>query len=91
MKNSKSNADCKEVTRKYKALCAKRAENEDSSKMGQRVWLLDTGASDFMTPRRDLFKDFVPMEGEVTIGDGNPLKIKGRGKVLLKIAEVWRI
>lgn len=83
-KTEERKSEAKVVTRPYKALCAKQAN--PGEKKNQGIWLLDGGASDFMTPRRDLFRDFIPMKGEVLIGDGNPLKIEGKGKVLLNIS-----
>ena len=82
--NEEKKSEAKIVTRPYKALCAKRLNQVEGNNQG--IWLLDGGASDFMTPRRDLIRDFVPMKGEVLVGDGNPLKIEGKGKVLLKIS-----
>jgi len=51
------------------------------------ICLLDGGASDTMTPRKDLLRDYVPIKGEVTVGDGTSLKIEGKGKLLLHISK----
>jgi len=38
-------------------------------------------------PRKDLLRDYVPIKGEVTVGDGTSLKIEGKGKLLLHISK----
>jgi len=71
------------ATREYKALCAQKRNTESR----EGIWLSDGGASDTMTSRRKLFREFLPMTGEVTVGDGTPLKIEGKGKVLLHVSD----
>lgn len=70
------------VSREFVSLCAKRKVPD-----GQGVWLLDCGASDHMCPRRELFHHLEPMEGEVEVGDGAPLRIEGKGSVMLNISD----
>lgn len=77
------NAQATVVTRPYHALCA---QKNDNTKGNEGVWLIDSAASDHMTHRRDLMEDFVPMSGEVLVGDGSPLQIEGKGSVLLHIS-----
>ena len=52
------------VTREYKALCAQRSSIDTT----EGLWLLDGGASDTMTSRKELLRNYVPMSGEVTAG-----------------------
>jgi hypothetical protein len=79
---NKKKGNASVVTRQYKVLCAK-----TKSLTNQGVWILDGGASDHMTPRKELLRDYEPMSGEVSIGDGRLLKIVGKGKLLLHISE----
>ena len=39
-----------------------------------------------MTSRKELLRNYIPMSGEVTIGDGSVLKIEGKGSLLLHIS-----
>jgi len=71
------------VIREYKALSMQKTNS--TSREG--IWLLDGGASDTMTSRSDLFCDFTPTFEEVTVEDGTPLKIEGKGKILLHISD----
>ncbi|KAG8237808.1 hypothetical protein J437_LFUL002416, partial [Ladona fulva] len=64
------NAVATVVTREHIALCAKKCTPSDGG-----VRLLDCTASDHMTYRRDLLRDFSEASGEVAMGDGAPLKI----------------
>jgi gag-polypeptide of LTR copia-type/Zinc knuckle len=70
------------VTREHVSLCAKRNVPNNGG-----VWLLDCGASDHMTNRRDLIHDFEEMHGVVEVGDGAPLQIAGKGKVTLQMSD----
>lgn len=47
------------------------------------TWFLDTGASNHMTGRRDVFADLdTSIGGTVKFGDGSVVEIKGRGTIL---------
>jgi hypothetical protein len=48
---------------------------------------LESGASEHITGRRDLFIEFGKRSGVVTIGDGAPLQVEGVGTVLLHLSE----
>lgn len=76
-------AQGKVANREYKALRA----SVTQSVVGQGLWLLDGGASDHMTPKRELLTDYIPMCGEVSIGDDSLLKIAGKGKLLLRVSD----
>lgn len=81
--NLEKTANASVVTRPYTALYTRQSGNKDSP----GVWILDGGASDHMTPRRDLFTEFSYMSGEVIVGDGAPLQIEGKGTVRLRISD----
>ena len=46
-----------------------------------RTWLLDSGATSHMTNRRDWFSSFSDRTGEITIGDGSTVPIRGSGTI----------
>ena len=46
-----------------------------------RTWLLDSGAPSHMTNRRDWFSSFSDHTGEITIGDGSTIPIRGSGTI----------
>jgi gag-polypeptide of LTR copia-type len=50
----------------------------------KNCWVMDTGASQHMTPNRDWFESYEPMEGKVLIGNSNLCKIAGIGSVKIK-------
>lgn len=77
-------AEAKVVTREYKLLSA--VSNHPKEKKGQGIWMLDGGASDHMTSDKELFVEFRKSEGHVIVGNGEPLKIEGIGKIKLSIS-----
>ena len=49
-------------------------------------WVVDLGASCHATPHRRLFHDYVQGDfGNVLLGDDEPCKIVGKGKVRIKL------
>lgn len=49
---------------------------------------LDCAASDHITNRRDLFTDFLEMNGSVAVGDGTLLRVQGgQGNILLHLSK----
>ena len=49
-------------------------------------WVVDLGASCHATPHRKLFYDYVQGDfGHVLLGDDEPCKIVGKGKVRIKL------
>ena len=49
-------------------------------------WVVDSGASFHATPNRKYFKDYVQGDfGQVYLGDDEPCKIVGMGKVHIKL------
>ena len=70
------------ATREHISLCARKDVPSNDG-----TWLLDCSASDHMTSRRDLMKDFKASGGEVELGDGAPLKILGIGSVVIHMSE----
>ena len=54
-----------------------------SADQGNDTWFLDTGASNHMTGRRDVFTELdTTVGGTVKFGDGSIVEIKGRGTIL---------
>lgn len=62
------------VLRRYKSLCTRINNSSQSSGIIMRV---HSSATDHMSPRIDSFKSMVPYPGEVTVGVGKSLRIKG--------------
>lgn len=56
--------------------------NENS----QEEWILDSGASDHITPNKNNYFSFSGISGDryVIVGDGRKLKVQGIGQILLK-------
>lgn len=81
-KEKEKQASVSVVKRDHIALCMKRNESQ-----GDGVWVLDCAASDCMTNRRDLFTDFLEMNGSVAVGDGTPLRVQGQGNILLHLSK----
>nr|GEY40080.1 zinc finger, CCHC-type [Tanacetum cinerariifolium] len=51
-------------------------------------WIMDSGGSYHMTPRLDLFSDFMECDGgKVLLGDNMECKIRGIGKVRLQLKD----
>ena len=49
-------------------------------------WVVDSGASRHATPHRKFFHDYVNHDfGHVLLGDAEPCKIVGKGKVQIKL------
>ena len=49
-------------------------------------WVVDSGASCYATPHRKFFHDYVPSDfGHVLLGDDEPCKIVGMGKVWINL------
>jgi hypothetical protein len=48
-------------------------------------WFLDTGASNHMSDRRDIFSELdIVVRGSVMLGDGSVVQIEGRGTILFE-------
>ncbi|KAK2965720.1 hypothetical protein RJ640_022247 [Escallonia rubra] len=57
--------------------------NEECKK---NVWYLDTGASNHMCGRKELFTDLdETIKGEVTFGDSSKIPMKGKGKLMITL------
>ncbi|KAK2991588.1 hypothetical protein RJ640_000959 [Escallonia rubra] len=57
--------------------------NEECKK---NVWYLDTGASNHMCGRKELFTDLdETIKGEVTFGDSSKIPVKGNGKLMITL------
>ena len=69
------------MTREHKVLSMKKNVTK-----GFGLWILDGGATDHMTNRKDLFVDMKPLTGKVEVGDGHPIDIEGIGTVKLNIS-----
>ena len=52
----------------------------------QNAWIVDSGASQHITNRKDWLSDFSECDGDVLTGKGSA-KVKGRGKVKVKFSE----
>ncbi|GJW10630.1 retrotransposon protein, putative, ty1-copia subclass [Tanacetum coccineum] len=51
-------------------------------------WIMDSGCSYYMTPRLDIFFDFLECnEGSVQLGDNRECKIRGIGKVRIQLKD----
>ena len=51
-------------------------------------WIMDSGGSYHMTPRFDLFFDFLGCDGgKVLLGDNRECKIRGIGKVRVQLKD----
>ena len=74
-------ARAKEEERECRAICVKKGREEE----GKHVWLLDSGATNHMSPYKDLFEELHDYSGVVDVADGEPLQLKGRGNVVLKV------
>lgn len=70
------------IKRGFKALCTQQIKGKSDG-----TWMLDSAASDHMTPCRELLEEFAPYDGEVTIGDGKTLQIKGIGSALIPMSD----
>jgi len=56
-----------------------------NEKIGNNVWFLDSGASNHMTGRKELFVELdESTKGDVSFGDNSKSEIKGKGKILIK-------
>lgn len=45
------------------------------------MWILDSGASDHMSHRRDWFSNFTALSASVTIGNGEQIAVQGKGDI----------
>ncbi|XP_046407465.1 uncharacterized protein LOC124172103 [Ischnura elegans] len=50
------------------------------------MWILDGGASDHMTNRKHLFINLRPLIGQVAVGDGYTLEVRGIATIKLEIS-----
>jgi hypothetical protein len=50
----------------------------------KHCWVMDTGASQHMTPNRDWFETYESMDGKVLMGNHNMCKVAGIGSVTIK-------
>ncbi|KAL9262405.1 hypothetical protein AKJ16_DCAP07264 [Drosera capensis] len=58
---------------------------EEKKTSTKNVWYLDNGASNHMTGRRDMFQELdEKITGEVRLGDGNVVQVKGKGTVVFQ-------
>ncbi|KAL5799218.1 hypothetical protein ACOSQ4_032102 [Xanthoceras sorbifolium] len=57
----------------------------NSTYQNQNVWFLDSGASNHMTGRKDLFTELdEKVHGEISFGDLSKISVQGRGDVMIK-------
>ncbi|KAL5757116.1 hypothetical protein ACOSQ2_021862 [Xanthoceras sorbifolium] len=57
----------------------------NSTYQNQNVWFLDSGASNHMTGRKDLFTELdEKVHGEISFGDLSKIPVQGRGDVMIK-------
>ncbi|KAK2980917.1 hypothetical protein RJ640_001701 [Escallonia rubra] len=57
-----------------------------NEKCKKNVWYLDTGASNHMCGRKELFTDLdETIKGEVTFGDSSKIPMKGKGKLMITL------
>ncbi|KAI9201145.1 hypothetical protein LWI28_018928 [Acer negundo] len=57
----------------------------NSTYQNQDVWFLDSGASNHMTGRKDLFTELdEKVHGEISFGDLSKISVQGRGDVMIK-------
>ncbi|KAI9176592.1 hypothetical protein LWI28_004728 [Acer negundo] len=57
----------------------------NSTYQNQDVWFLDSGASNHMTGRKDLFTELdEKVNGEISFGDLSKISVQGRGDVMIK-------
>ncbi|KAK9696473.1 hypothetical protein QE152_g31896 [Popillia japonica] len=82
--NNEASGSVAAVSREYRALCM----NKKEQVYNINEWTLDSGATDHMTPFKEILSDFIEVNlGTVIAADGNRLKIKGKGKALLDIED----
>jgi len=57
----------------------------NSTYQNQDVWFLDSGASNHMTGRKDVFTELdEKVHGEISFGDLSKISVQGRGDVMIK-------
>jgi hypothetical protein len=64
----------------YDTLCV-----VDSCVNDENFWIIDMGASQHMTPNRDLFESYESSSGNVLMGNSNLCKVAGVGMIKIKI------
>jgi hypothetical protein len=50
----------------------------------ENCWIMDTGASQHMTPNRNWFETYEPSDGRVIMGNNNTCKVAGTGTISFK-------
>ena len=80
------------AVKEEKALCAKNGDNEEPTLLmicdggeDQEAWFLDTGASNHMTGKNNLFISLdESFKGDISFGDARKVDVQGRGDILIQ-------
>lgn len=59
--------------------------SNNNTQFDKNNWYLDSGATDHMTPNKDLFDNFSKIDKVISLADNSQLKSEGHGEISIKI------
>lgn len=78
---SQTPSEQKSSSDSHGAFIVTKVENEIMNADSRDIWLLDSGASKYMSFQRSWFNNFVEINESVCLGDNSTCKVKGRGTI----------
>lgn len=83
-----ANHTAKTKPKNHKGVVLNMRKDDDAGQSYKRSWILDSGATDHITPRTSLIQDYTKAEGTMSGADGSKMPISGTGSIMIAGTEI---